>query len=195
MLVTSGRFKQQVGARRGRAARLGFSMIEVTACMALMVIGIGAVAQTMVRATALQSFTHERSLALLAAESVLESMRGEVFSEVFARYNQTTADDLAGNNPGANFAVLGLTPIPGDADGMAGSIELPGNGTQLFEWIVDADMGMPRDLNSDGQPPDLLDHAGDYTVLPVRIRVRWNGVRGDSRVVLVTTLNNLRKGP
>ena len=36
------------------------------------------------------------------------------------------------------------------------------------------------------------DHAGDYVVLPVRIRVAWRGVSGDRILELVTALSRGR---
>lgn len=179
-----------------RRARGGFSLLDTVVSLALLTIGMGAMLQAVVGATSLEHQAQERSAALTAAQSVLESMQGEVFAEVFARFNATTADDPpVGISPGNGFLVRGLNAVSGDPDGMPGAIEFPGNGTQLFESVVDTDLGMPRDLNGDLQPPDGLDHATDYNVLPVRVRVRWNGARGTSELVLVTTLNNERKVP
>lgn len=187
-MVDRGRSRRKRGGGRG-----AFSLLDLTVAMALMAVGFGAVVYSMIEAMALQRFAHERSAALDAAENVLEAMQAEVFREVFARFNATTADDPPGVSPGDGFAVPGLNPLPGDADGLAGQIEFPGGGVQLLENIADPDLGMPRDLNGDGLPPDGLDHALDYLVLPVRVRVSWNGARGDSELIVTTTLNNESK--
>ena len=56
--------------------------------------------------------------------------------------------------------------------------------------ITDFDMpqlGMPRDLNfEDGI--DGFDHADDYVILPVTVRLAWRGVSGDSRQEYHTVL-------
>jgi type II secretory pathway pseudopilin PulG len=182
--------------RFSQGDRGGFSLLDVTLSLALVAIGMGAMLYSMIEAKSLARYAQERSAAFAAAQSALESMQSETFSEVFARFNSIPGDDPAGGvSPGDDFVVRGLTALPTDQDGMPGGIEFPGNGAQLLENVADPDLGMPRDLNGDLQPPDGLDHAGDYIVLPVRIRVRWNGVRGSSNLTLITTLNNERKTP
>lgn len=183
----------QIRPRRAPRARAGFSLLDITISLVILAIGFGSVIYAMLGAMSVGQFARERSAALAAAESVLESMQGELFAEVFARFNDTTADDPPGLAPGADFAVEGLNAAPGDADGLPGRIEFPGNGPQLLEGVLDADLGMPRDLNGDGLAIGAL--ATNYNVLPVRVRVRWSGVRGVSELTLVTTLNNERKGP
>jgi hypothetical protein len=53
---------------------------------------------------------------------------------------------------------------------------------------------MRRDLDGDGTI-DGDDHAADYRVLPVRVRVRWRGPDGDRELFLVTVLSNDRNVP
>jgi hypothetical protein len=47
-------------------------------------------------------------------------------------------------------------------------------------------MGMPRDLDGDTFV-DGDDHAGDYQILPVRVRLEWQG-KGGARVLEVRTM-------
>jgi len=51
-------------------------------------------------------------------------------------------------------------------------------------------IGMPRDLNLDGAV-DALYHAGDYMILPVRVRVQWMGASGPRTVELQTQISGL----
>ena len=44
--------------------------------------------------------------------------------------------------------------------------------SELREDLVMPQLGLPADLNGDGVI-DGLNHAGDYTLLPVQIRVQW----------------------
>jgi hypothetical protein len=60
---------------------------------------------------------------------------------------------------------------------------------ELREDIEDEALGMPRDLNGDGEI-DAVNHAKDYLLLPVRIRVEWSGLTGDRSYELYTVLLN-----
>jgi len=135
--------------------------------------------------------TREESLALLQAQRVIEHLQAQDFASVFACFNATGEDDPPGvPAPGPGFAVAGLRTRPGDPDGMPGEIlfpvapELP---AELRETLVDSSFGFPRDLNADGI--DSLDHALDYEVLPIRVRVEWSGVI-DHSIELQTILRN-----
>ena len=55
--------------------------------------------------------------------------------------------------------------------------------------MKDASLGMPRDLNGDGVI-DSEDHAGDYVLLPVKVRVNWRGITGDRSFEVCTVLLN-----
>jgi len=59
----------------------------------------------------------------------------------------------------------------------------------LREDIEDPLLGLPRDLNGDGII-DSENHAKDFVVLPVRVRVRWRGVTGIRTVEVCSLLLN-----
>jgi hypothetical protein len=84
-----------------------------------------------------------------------------------------------------------LQAVAGDPDGFPGEIVFPitlvGGVPQLREDVVNAKLGMPRDLNGDGVV-DANNHAGNYQLLPVLVRVRWRGVGGNGLVELPTML-------
>lgn len=169
--------------RRARDARRGFSLVEACLAATVMTIAVGGLSAAIVSAFALQRSNHETATAQAAARRMMERLRGVPFVEAFSTYNANTADDPSGANtaPGANFTVDGLAVPANDADGMVGSIEFPttttGGTGQLREDATDAALGMPRDLNGDGAV-DSANHANDYRILPVRVRVRWTGVNG-----------------
>ena len=172
---------------RGRA---GFSLVEILIACTIFVLVAGAIANTVVVANALNDTNRETVQATMAAESALELLKGTTFEEVFARYNALEADNPAlGESPGIGFAAAGLKAQEGDADGLAGRIEFPGDGTELREDVLDRELGMPRDLDRDGETDDE-DHAGDYGILPVRVIVEWAGSGGNRNVELVSTLTD-----
>jgi hypothetical protein len=152
----------------------------------------GAVVTTLVISSALNMTGRETAVASRGAQSIIEELKATTFAEIFARYNTTAADDPAGGtSPGANFAVAGLAPRADDEDGFVGALEFPGTGTTLREDGDDVELGLPRDLDGDGDL-DGADHAGDYRILPVRVVIAWNGQNGARTFELVTVLTELR---
>ena len=63
---------------------------------------------------------------------------------------------------------------------------------ELREDHQDERLGMPRDLNGDSILDDL-DHASDYILLPVRIRVEWQGRNGPRSFEIHSMLTEFRK--
>ena len=177
-------------ALRGR--RAGFTLIELLSAITILVFGIGALVSMVAATSTANQLNRETALALSAGHGLIERMRGELFAEVFARYNVDPDDDPggAGTAPGSSFAIAGLAALPGDADGMPGEIVLPTGGPELYE---DEDLplfGLPRDLDMDGIV-DAADHAADYRVLPVLVRIRWQGRTGPRTIQFLTTLADL----
>src|SRR5262245_1633486 len=154
---------------------------------------MAALTTTQLTSIALSRSVRETSAAADAAQSVLEAIRDEnEFKEIFARWNSTSADDPAGGvSPGNAFDVPGLQPVPGDPDGRVGEVVFPGNGKggakALHEDVTDRTLGMPRDLDL-ANGIDNKDHAGDYRILPVLVRVRWQSSRSTHEVQMVGTL-------
>jgi len=57
----------------------------------------------------------------------------------------------------------------------------------LRENLELPDLGMPRDLTGDFVV-DANDHSLDYTILPVAVRLVWDGENGQRQLVLYTLL-------
>lgn len=173
--------------------RSGMTLIEVLMALIVLLVAIGGMLGSISSFVVLGDAAREKSLAVLEAQRLLEEIRSEEFDQVLALYNSSAADDPpAVPIPGDTFAVPGLNVQEGDPDGFVGRIIFPTNvatPTELHEDIVDPDFGFPRDLNGDGVI-DAADHADDYAVLPVRIRVEWRGRSGNCSVELQTILRN-----
>ncbi len=172
-----------------RSERAGFSIVEVMLVLTILTVGIGMFAGTLGSIMGLGPSMRETGRATEAARSVIESMRAQAFDQVWARYNADPADDPggAGTAPGAAFDVPGLGPVPGDPDGRVGEIVFPELAGALREDVADERLGTPRDLDLDGVV-DALDHAADYRVLPVLVRVQWQGKGPARRLELYTTI-------
>jgi len=128
------------------------------------------------------------------ARQAMERLQGANFRDLFALYNDNPGDDPAGPAaPGSNFDIPGLTARDGDPDGSVGKITIPvlvdaGTGLPLLrEDVAFSALGLPRDLSGDGVI-DAVDHKDDYMILPVIVRVEWQGAGSASYVEFKTLL-------
>jgi prepilin-type N-terminal cleavage/methylation domain-containing protein len=189
------RLSSRVVPGRRPGPQAGFTLLEVMMAATVMVVGLMGFLQVMVLAIGSSSANREADLATDAARQQIEVIQATNFRDIFRMFNDAPGDDpgAIGSAPGADFAVPGLDPDPADPDGMVGRIDLPsvdvGNGVQhLREDFQDSDLGMPRDLTGDGVWNDMLDHSGDYQLLPVVVRLRWRGATGISRMEFRTVI-------
>lgn len=179
--------------KRAARSRRGMSLLEVLISIAVLVIGLSGFLQAIVTTSALESVAGEQAAAAAAARATVEQLRATPLAQVFARYNASIQDDPLGVvSPGATFDVEGLRPRPGAA--AVGRIRLPvaaGAPTALREDLVDAELGLPLDLDVDGVI-DATDHAADYRLLPVVVVVEWESRRGPASFELRTILGELQ---
>lgn len=182
-------------ARAGR--REGFTLVELAIATPLILVAAGMVASTMLANAQRKRTNGENALAATAGQELLERMRNEDFAALFTLYNTDPFDDPLGPGtaPGNRFAVQGLSPPSGVADGTVGEVILPQVNTggpidvrlELREDFVAPELGLPRDLNGDLIVDDR-DHSGDYRVLPVSVSLRWQGVNGERSFRMHTLL-------
>lgn len=167
--------------RRTARERRGVSLLEVLVALVMFTVGVATYAGAVASSSNSSAERRASSLAAAAARDVVERLRSMPANRRFASYNANPADDPdgAGTAPGANFAVDGLSPVDGDPDGMVGEVQFPVIDGALREDVIDARLGMPRDLNGDTFV-DALPHSTDYVILPVRVRVSHK-VRGATR--------------
>ena len=173
--------------RRGR--RDGFTIIELMIVIAIIVVAFLAMSHTLVSSMQLNGVNRESAYATDGLRDTMETLQGvQDFDTVFALYNDNPLDDpgIAGSAPGCHFNVAGLQAVSTDPDGFVGEIVFPTLLNQLREDLAIPELGMPRDLSGDGVV-DSLDHAGDYRLLPVVLRLRWRG-SGIERTMEIRTL-------
>ena len=113
--------------RRSASRRAGFTILEIMIASSLMVVGVAALSGSILSGTRLSNNKQESADAHNGIRAILETLQGEDFADVYARYNADPADDPggAGTAPGQNFAVPGLNALAGDADGFVGQITFP----------------------------------------------------------------------
>ena len=160
----------------------------------ILTVSVYLLSSTITAAIAHSSIKRERAIAVEASMNILERMRNERFDELFASYNSVPADDPGGvgTAPGSNFAVVGLSAWDDDADALAGELILPSSLAVLREDTENSLLSMPRDLNADLMIDDQ-DHATDYVVLPVTVRVAWQGKAGRRSFEMSTMFAKLEK--
>ncbi len=166
-------------------------MLEATVAMALFAVatvGLGGALTASITAVAVN---RETAVAVSSARQFVERLQAMTsFGEVFRSFNDTTADDPLGLvPPGPEFLVYGLGSADPANSVATGVLRFP-SGTdpaELREDVVDAALGMPRDLNGDGVIDDRP-HQHDYRVLPVMVRIQWSGSAGLRTVVYRTLL-------
>lgn len=204
---------------RPARARAGLTIVEVIVALSVLVVAASIFCQTLLSTARVRQLNHDNALAADAARVVLERMRNEPFLEIYKAYNEGPQDDPDGNGtgPGHLFDVPGLDPLPDAPQGKVGRITFPsmavqvtqssgamgkkglggGGTTTVTEWhlredVVDEALGLPRDLNGNNVI-DTADHAGDYLILPVRVRIEWKNGLGARRFDIVTQLGEFRK--
>jgi hypothetical protein len=163
-------------------------MVEVMIAIAIMTLCVSLLSRTISSAAVHTAAKRERAIAVEAAKNVLEDMHNVPFEEIFARYNADPTDDPdgPGTAQGSVIDVPLLTPRTDASGGFVGTVILPSEGALLLENSTVDVLGLPRDLNGDAQI-DGEDHAADYIVLPVSVRLEWTG-RGGARTFELTTM-------
>jgi prepilin-type N-terminal cleavage/methylation domain-containing protein len=170
---------------RPEEGQRGWTLIEIVISTAILLVVLVGFSYGLVSSTSLGKATREQGTAREAARGRLEEMRATAFEEVLARYATGTA-------PGPDFDVLGLAPRPDDPDGHVGKIVFPlSDEGELREDLELPRLGMPHDLTGDGEW-DELDHAADYRILPVLVRLEWQGASGGASFEMLTLLKRMR---
>ena len=173
-------------------ARAGFALADVCISLAILVVAMGGLLATVFSALRLSQANESTRAANQAVRGILERMNAVPFDELYATCNSDPADDPV---PKSTICLEPSNPLLHDAQGNPAHSEIrfptaPGaGGLELREDAVDPALGMPRDLNGDGNI-DALDHSGDYLVLPVSVRLEWVGPSGAQALEISTLLRD-----
>ncbi len=166
----------------GKRPRGGFTMLEVSLALTVLVVALVATTASNMRLNSLRRSNRERVVAHNAVQSIAESVQAiarEGVTDPGGFGNHVVAALSAGGSLGTTFEVPELTPVAGATS--VGSIVVVTDET-LTDAALQAELGMPRDLNGDG---DALDTNVTVSsrLLPVVITLRWHSQSGDHRVV------------
>lgn len=181
-------------AQRGSAQRRGLTLVELTITFSILLTLLLCFCETLLGSMKASRVNRESAVATDAARQQMELLQARDFTTLFAAYNSVDGDDPVGLPASlASFEVTGLDALRTDDDGLCGEIIFPewvdGDLSELRENIDDNSLAMPMDLNGDGAI-DALDHATDYAILPVIVRVEWRGAAGPAHVQFKTIISN-----
>lgn len=170
-----------------RRNEAGFSLIETMIVLGTVTLTILGVITAHLTCARLGQTNHETQAAAQRVRTVMEEISSTDVVEVPALFDHVPDNDPggAGTAPGHAFAT---TALSSNSSGDRGAILLPvNNAGEVREDIVIPELGMPRDLNGDGSI-DSANHAADFHVLPVLVRLRWSGISGNREMRLMTIL-------
>jgi len=171
--------------RRGGAPRSalgGFTLLEVGITIVILIFAVASTSAATFSLATMREHYRERTVAQEAASGLAERMQALGRSEMGANgcwARNVTESVCEPNGLGVAFDVAGLEPL--DSRAHVGSITFV-----VDETRTDADLGvplgMPRDLDGDGyvDGTNVLETA---RLLPAVIELRWNGVRGEQKLV------------
>ena len=158
--------------------REGFSLLEVLVSLTILTISAVGLAGFIESTSQVRKTAHSFRVARDQLAVTYERLSGIPFAEVFARYNETAADDPGtGDSPGSEIMVstssFGWTSGAGAPPVI--TVEFPATAATpgaLREDLILPQLGLPRDLNLDGAI-DSADHSADYEALPVLLTIQW----------------------
>ncbi|MEW6071921.1 MAG: prepilin-type N-terminal cleavage/methylation domain-containing protein [Planctomycetota bacterium] len=165
-------------ARPGRGRR-GFTLIELSIAISILMIGMVSVLSATSRMHSLRKQNRERAMAQNATRSVAERIHSRAY-ELSADPGTWAEEMIAVFSPGGEFGDTF------DVRGLSGVSDRPADGTITIltdETATDQEIGfrigLPRDLNGDGDADDP-DVSADARVLPVLLEVQWRSQSGTS---------------
>ncbi|HED65652.1 MAG TPA: hypothetical protein ENJ09_08860 [Planctomycetes bacterium] len=161
-----------------RKGRSGFTLIELTVSMSILMIGIVSVVSATTRMHALRKHNRERIVANNGLRSVAERIHARSYELSRSDPDNWAADLIAVYGPdgtvGDEFMVQGINVAQGQ--NAIGTIQILTDET-LDDANLPVALGLPRDLNGDGDDDDA-DVSANATLLPVLLHLEWTGQSG-----------------
>ena len=175
---------------RGMRCEHGFVVVELLIASIILAVALMGIASSLIGSSNLQASNTDVGLATLVAREVVEEVRSMTIQDVYTLHNSDKTDDPGGvgTAPGPRFAVDGLPRL---VDGReAGEILFPIADSALCEKPRGAFDGEIWDLNLDSTIVTSPVDISDVKILPVVVRVSWDGPNGEQSVELRTILSD-----
>jgi len=152
-------------------------MLEVLIAVAVAAIALMGTLTAIASIMRLTDSNHEQSLALNIARQKLAELQIAPFQSAFALFGP--------GSPANSSSVAQL-------DSGTVKFVFPVNESgKLDETVIDEQMGMPSDLNGNGNATDR-DVSTTYNLLPVRIQLTWKSPNGPREMSLNTVLTKMK---
>lgn len=167
--------------RAGRT-RNGFTLIEVSLAMTVLLVAMLTATASTLRAHSLQRTNRERvqaQNAVRGAAERLQSLAAEAQGESVGWGTAVINGFTANGEVAPTFEVPELTPQIGQAN--VGTIQIITDETRT-DAQLGCDIGMPRDLDGDGLATNT-NVTGSAILLPAVVRASWRGSRGNQTLV------------
>ncbi|MAF65901.1 MAG: hypothetical protein CMJ84_09640 [Planctomycetes bacterium] len=170
-----------MGAAPGRPdpRRAGFTMMELSLAITVLMVALLAMSASTLHTHSLRRQNRERAVAQNAVRLISEEIQAFSARTLLANPGQWSEDLVAAFEVeglfGPTFDVTGLGPANGQS--AVGSV-LVITDEELTDAQLGFELGMPRDLDGDGEA-DNGDVTEGARILPVVVRLRWKGVSGE----------------
>ena len=159
---------------RGRS---GFALLDVCIALLVLVVAMGVLLGSIFSAMRLAQVNESTAAANQALRGVLETLNALPIDQA-----------LVACQDGKKLAIAPEVLRDVHGDPLVAEVVLPLAKTgELREDLDLPELGMPRDLDEDGQI-DAKDHAANYKVLPLALKLAWDGPSGPQTVQLATVL-------
>jgi len=169
------------GRLQARRATGGFSLLEVTLSITVLLVALLAATASTLKMAGLRRVNRERMLAQNAVRAVSERLQSLADRATTDPAGWTTAvlDGVAaGGEIGTTFDVRELTARDGAAS--VGTIQIVTDET-ITDAALGTQLGLPRDLDGDGAAGSS-DVSNTARLLPVVVRAQWRGSSGNSQI-------------
>ena len=157
-------------------------MLEVSLALTILVVALVATRASNMRLHRLQRVTRARNVAPTAAQTISETVQAiarDGLSDPAGWANHLVTALANGGQLGNTFQVPELATVEGEAS--VGTIQLITDET-LTDAALGLQLGLPRDLNGDGDSNDAIAGTG-ARLLPVVVRLRWRSQAGVQTLV------------
>lgn len=163
-----------MSARSTRSHARGFTVLEAAISMAVLAVALLSLWGTIVYCSRSNRAAEQKKRAMNAAQAKIEELKSVPFSTLIQDYGPS-------GTIGDRFVVPSIDDDQAHAEG------------RIVFYVDETDdagdpsIGLPMDLNGDGDSDDL-DVSANYLLLPVKVRIRWDGTLGSQIIELRSIL-------